>query len=920
MIGKTLGHYEIRAPLGTGGMGEVYRARDSKLDRDVAIKVLPGDLAADPDRLARFDREARLLASLNHANIGSIYGLERTGSVHFLVLELIEGESLERRLQRGAIPVPEALDIARQIAQALEAAHDAGIIHRDVKPANVLLTPEGGVKVLDFGIAKSTAPDGAANAAPTDHVTSLTIDGTLMGTPPYMAPEQIRGEEADKRADIWAFGCVVYEMLTGKPAFARETVADTLVAVLEQEPDWKALPSSAPAVSSLLSRCLRKAANRRLRDIGDARIEIEEAIAEPVDAVVSSGPSTRDAASRKISPVLLFGIGVALGLIVAIAGTFLLSPETPSDVSYLELPLESGTRLWGGHTDEARIGGDRPSRSAFVLTPDGRAVIYAATDGDTGRLYLRRLENPEATPISDTEGGSSPFLHPNGQEVGFVVGRDIRVAPISGGGSRTILQNAPFDVDGPYGLDWTEEGIVFAGTDGIYLLPNTGGDPRPLTRVRRDQGESFHIQPELVSGGMVLLYTVLRSRFIRGLDEASIVALPLAGDATVAEPVDLLQGAADTVYMPSGHLLFGRWGVLMVAGFDPERLELTHEAVPVFEDVMQAMNAANGTIGTGAAQFSVSESGALLYAPGGVYPEPDHQPVWVSRAGDVDERISLPAWNRSFMYPRISPDGGRVAYRGPTQSDRDIIVFDLESEGAHPLPLPGVQTTPAWSPDDTHLAFESDHETGDPQLYTVTSDLSGDPERLTDTPNFQGVVGWSDDEILFREGRDIWAVAADGSGDPAAIVEGPERKWWPALSPNGDWLAYASDRSGQFQIYVRPYPAGVPEYTVTVEGGTRPTWSLDNSELFYRTGTDDRSAMMAVEVSFEGGFEWEEPRKLFDRPMLGSSPLRSYDVAADGRFLMIEEWQPPPQPVTQLRLVLNWFEELNRLVPTDGSR
>jgi len=333
VVGKTLSHYEILEPLGAGGMGEVYRARDTKLDRDVAIKVLPDDLAADPDRMARFDREAKLLASLNHSNIGSIYGLDASDGVHFLVLELIEGETLEQRLRKGAIPVPEALDIARQIAEALEAAHDAGIIHRDVKPANVLLTPKGGVKVLDFGIAKSTLLDGATNAALTEQATSLTLDGTLMGTPPYMAPEQIRGEEADKRADIWAFGCVVYETLTGRGAFVRETVADTLVAVLETEPDWGALPSATPGeVRSLLGRCLRKDPNRRLHDVADARIEVEEA---PREASVQqlAHAEGHPAGTRRHSLTAIFAVAlIAAGLGAAVHALWTSEPQLADTV------------------------------------------------------------------------------------------------------------------------------------------------------------------------------------------------------------------------------------------------------------------------------------------------------------------------------------------------------------------------------------------------------------------------------------------------------------------------------------------------------------------------------------------------------------------------------------------------------------
>ena len=890
-------------------MGDVYRAHDSSLGRDVAIKVLPEDLADDPDRLARLKREAHLLAALNHPNVATIHGFEESEGTRFLVMELVKGESLEQRLAGGRLPVDEALDICRQIAEALEAAHEEGIIHRDLKPANVLITPEGRAKVLDFGLAKTV------ERAPADtdlsHSPTITIAGTetgvILGTAPYMSPEQVRGKPLDKRADIWAFGCVLYEMLAGSRAFNRETVADTLAAILEVDPPWDAVPGDTPApVRVLLHRCLQKDPKLRLRDIGDAWVEIETTLTGPVSAAPDIATATVQAPRwQGALPWTVAGVAV-VALVVALVTW----SRTPSQVRRLSVEVQDGTHLWGGASGEAVGGGDRPSRTAFALTPDGNAIVYAATDGTSSQLYLRRLDDFRAIPIAGTEGASSPFLSPDGQQVGFVSGGDIRVVPVRGGGGEafTVLSDAPFIGRLPFGISWTDDWIVFAGREGIFRVGARGGNAVQLTQSDPGQGEYRHLFPQLLPGGATLLYTAQRLPY--DFESADIVALPI-GD----EPIVLLSDGADARYSRTRHLVFARRGVLMAVGFDSDTLELTSDPVPVVDEVMQAVHSGYGNLGNGSAQFSFSPSGSLAYAAGGIHPELRWPPVWIDREGNK-EPFPDPGSNYTFNYAKISPDGRKVVCREIDKwgVDIDITVLDLETRATRSLNLEGRQQDMVWSPDGARIAFASNHEGPDLNLYWIDVDLSGVPQRITETDGSERLSDWSANNMLaFVQGFDIWVVDAEGKTEPEMFVGGPDAEMWPVFSPDGRWLAYASNKGERLEVYVQPYPAGAPEYRISRDGGARPVWSRDGMELFYRTS----AKMMAVRITDSSDvFRFEAPRELFERSMVAFTPIRGYEVAQDGRFLMQEHWEHPPQPVTQINIVLNWFEELERLVPT----
>jgi len=627
----------------------------------------------------------------------------------------------------------------------------------------------------------------------------------------------------------------------------------------------------------------------------------------PEDVPVRAGPM---AAQKPLwQRALPWGAGVAVGAIVAsLSAWSLLRPAAP-ELTHSVIPLERGLHLWGGHNGEANLGLDRPSRRSFALTPDGRAIVYAATDGSRSQLYLHRLDGRRAVPIAGTEGGSSPFLSPDGRQVGFIVGSDILVVPINGGKPRTVLADATFKEGKPFGVSWFDDTIVFAGEKEIFGVPAAGGSPEQLSTLSIEPVDAYHAHPQFLPGGATLLY---RARREGGPSE--IVALPPGG-----EPIVLVSDGVDPMYSPTGHLIFARRGVLMAVAFDPERLEVMSDPVPIIEDVMQAVRTSNSAIGTAAAQFSFSTSGSLVYATGGTHPEARTRPMWIGRDG-TPKPIPVPATTTLVWFPRISPEGRRVTYGGPSRFDLDVIVVDLATRATWRLDLPGSQVSPVWSPDGTRLAFSSNHDGGVDNLYWIADDLSGDPRRVTEGGGDQWLSDWSADDVLsFVENDDIWVVDVTGESKPKMFVGDPWREWWPTFSPDGDWLAYASDESGRWEVYVRPYPERDPVYQVTQEGGRSPAWSRDGSELFFRGvfDSDNRSKMMAVQVDRSAMFRSEPPRELFDRVMAGTTPARSYDVAADGRFFMIENWIYPPQPVTELNLVLNWFEELKRLVPVE---
>jgi Tol biopolymer transport system component len=878
--GTHLGSYEVLAPIGSGGMGEVYQAHDTKLGRDVAIKVLPETFAHDPERLSRFQREAKMLASLNHPNIATIHGLEQSNGASYLVMELVPGETLQERIRRdGPVPVEEALGICRQLAEALEAAHEKGIIHRDLKPANVNVTPEGKVKVLDFGLAKAFAGDTAdSNPSHSPTLSAVaTMQGVIIGTAAYMSPEQARGKAVDKRADIWAFGCVLYELLTGKQAFQGETVTEILAAVLKGEPDWQVLPGTTPSnIRALLRHCLQKDVNRRIRDAADVRIEIEDAIAAPSLGTTATAP-----ANLGWRQAVVLGLAVLVAAVVAGLAVWNLKPSPPPrPVTRTVITLPPGEQL---------AGLDQP---AVALSPDGSHLAYVAIRGGIQQLYLRAMDSLEARPIPGTEGVTNPFFSPDGQWLGFFASGKLKKVLVTGGAAITLV-----DAFLSRGASWGSQGMIaFAPTTNVALqqVSDAGGTPQPLTRL--EKGEVSDRWPEFLPGGKALLFAA----------NSSTNAQVAVQSVSTGQRRNLLQAGLNPRYAPSGHLVYAQAGTLMAVPFDPQRLTVTGAAVPVLEGVLQS--------NSGAAQYSLSATGSLVYVPGGVQPT-QRRLVWVDRKG-IEQ--PLPAPPHAYRFPRFSPDGQRVAVT-IEEPEENVWIYDLARDTLTRLTFQGsVNLMGAWTPDGKRIAFDSNKE-GPQNLFWQRADGSGGLERLTTSEYTQAPNSWSPDgqllafvEITPTTGYDIWVLRlSDRKAQPFLRTQFNESA--PRFSPDGRWLVYVSNESGRFEVYVQPYPGPGGKWQISTDGGTEPVWNRNGRELFYRNA----DKMMAVDIATQPGFTVGKPRMLFEGQHVPTpTTFPNYDVTADGqRFLMLKASEQAQAAPTQINVVLNWFEELKQKVP-----
>ncbi len=914
-VGSRLGHYSVTALIGEGGMGQVYQATDTKLNRQVALKILPEAFATDPDRLARFQREAHVLASLNHPNIAAIHGLEESDDTRALVLELVEGPTLEDRIKQGPIPVDEALPIAKQIAEALEAAHEAGVIHRDLKPANIKVRDDGTVKVLDFGLAKAldTAPEGDPSQSPT-LTAAATQMGVIMGTAAYMSPEQARGKPVDKRADIWSFGLVLFEMLTGQRVFEGNTVPETLAKVLETEPDWQALPKTIPAtVLDLLRRCLERESWQRLRDIGDARIETMRLLTG------SGGVTTAAAAAgtRPATPKLIPSVAGATILAAVVTGLAVWS------VTRVDGPTPVPIRRYA-----INIGPTAPLQpeglsAQPVLSPDGVYLAYVADHGDTSQLFVRPLDQLEALPIPGTEGAINPFFSPDGEWIGFFADDELKKVSIRGGAPQTLCA-APRHRGGTWVTDDT---IIFAAPnresvgEGLFRVAAAGGEPESLTMPDVTRGERIHRWPAILPGRAAILFTVFTTtRWNTDSNDAQIAVLSLE----TGEYHALAETGTSPRYVPTGHLVFGRHGALWAAPFDLDQLETTGPAVPIREQV--EMDAPRGTV-----PFTFSRDGLLIYASGGeVGAQETSQLVWVDRLGNEEP---LPLDPRpGYFEPRLSPDGGRLAVRffDETQGTFDLGVFDLERGTFTRLTTAGsYNENPIWTPDGERIIFGS-NRTGTFDVYWTPADGSGPAERLTTSdhdlsphglsPDGQTVAVWSSIGGL----SDIALLSMEGAQIEPLLEAQAVRGISPTFSPDGRWLAYASSESGRAEIYVQPFPDEDRRSLISNSGGQEPAWAADGRGIFYRV--EDR--MMAVQVEAEPVFTPGRPRELFrwsqeliENDLTMAVLPRAYDVAADGRFVMVkpvvEGLEDLNRRPTALIAVEGWFEELERLVPTN---
>jgi Protein kinase domain/WD40-like Beta Propeller Repeat len=883
-------------------MGEVYRALDKNLGRHVAIKVLPEAFAEDKEQMARFGREAKLLAVLNHPNIAAIHGLEESEGKRFLVLELAEGETLQARLDRGALSVEEALETCCQIAEGLEAAHERGIVHRDLKPGNIMITPEGKVKILDFGLAK--AHGGEATRVDIEKSPTITAQmtepGVILGTAAYMSPEQARGRAVDKRSDIWAFGSVLYECLTGKGAFQGETVTDMLAHILKAEPDWSALPASTPAnIRTLLRRCLEKDPRKRLHDIADARIEIAEALSQPL---VPEAVAARSPFRAWIIPTAIGGL--ILAVVAAALVTWHLKPAVPP-LGTVRSVLKIGP---GQELDGFRTNRSGPTRTAIALSSDGGFIVYSAINENPGpqtkpQIYLRKMDQIDAAPVAGTEGGIAPFLSPNDRWIGFWEGGKLKKVPVAGGVPVSLC-----DMNLPFGADWgSDNQIVFSSGwgSGLSRISSEGGKPEVLTVPDKTRGENGHRLPHYLPGRRVVLFTIMGF----GYDLQPRLALL---DLDTGKWREVMEDAAAGRYLRTGHIVFLRQGTLMAVRFDLSRLEVKGQPMPVLANVMQALNVISSPDNTGAGQYSISDSGWLAYVPGGIVPDAQNSLVHVDQKGNVQPVADFKA---AFAMCQFSPDGRRIAYATRGKEWR-VWIYDLERGTASPLTGDGWAQYPVWTPDGKRLVFSctTDFKSGYPNLYWQPADGTSPMERLTTSKDWQDPESFSPDgstlafmDFTLESGFKIFLLDMK-SHQVSPFLNSKANELGPEFSPDGRWLAYYSNESGQEEVWVRPYPGPGGRWQISKDGGRAPLWSKDGKQLFYRKADQ----VWVADVRTEGGFLPGKPRLLFEQ-----AGLEGWDLWPDGQgFLMVKTEEAEPLPVTEMILVQNWFEEVKRLVST----
>jgi serine/threonine-protein kinase len=891
--GARLGSYEILSALGAGGMGEVYRARDTRLDRLVAIKVLPQAFVADPERVARFRREAKVLASLNHPHIAAIYGLEEADGVKALVMELVEGEDLSQRLSRGPIPLDEALPVARQIAEALEAAHEQGIIHRDLKPANVRIRPDGTVKVLDFGLAKALLTDAdSPDILNSPTITAPTRDGIVLGTAPYMSPEQASGRPVDRRTDVWAFGAVLYELLSGMRAFPGASTAEALAHVLTLTPDWARLPVQTPAgIRILLRRCLEKSPAKRLDSAVALRLEIDEALASPASETTATGHGVNRRRLRRD----VIATAVAASLVAALGTWLVMRKASPGAVlpARFSIPLPP-TTLQGND---------------IALSPDGRYLVYQSR----GRLMLRPLDQLEAVPLSSVAAGRNPFFSPDSRWIAFFDGGDLKKVSITGEPVVTLAR----ELGGTEGGSWGDDGtIVVSSLDrniGLRRVPANGGEATVLTKPTANPQWA----PSMLPGGRGVLFTVWGST----PEDRQLIVLDLkSGQQKV-----LLRGGVEAEYLETGHLVYATVdqrtdspsGTLWAVGFDLDRLAVVGEPVRV-SDSLEFNVFVN---------FALSKTGALAYLPSRAA---SRSFVWVDRTGRETPVVGLPP--RPYSTVALSPDGKRAAFAIDDQ-EFDIWAWDFDRESMTRLTFePGYDALPRWTPDGRQIVFHSDRA-GALTLYRVAADGSGPVERLTTSKSdrYPNSITSDGTALLFCElrpktGFDILRLlltpqvaggatqSADRPSEATPLVSSPAAEYAANISPDGRYFAYQSAESaGRFAVYVRPYPeASSGRWQISTEGGTTPVWARTGRELFY---LDDSNTLMAVPVQTSGPqFTFGKPAKVLDTKYAGN--FYSYDVTPDGRFLMMKDslGDDGSRP-RSLVVVLNWFEEVRRRLP-----
>jgi serine/threonine-protein kinase len=903
VIGQRIAHYRVQEKIGAGGMGEVYRAQDTRLCRDVALKVLPEAFARDAERMARFEREAKVLASLNHPNIASIYGLEESNGTRALVMELVEGPTFAERISQGPLPLEEALALAKQIADGLEYAHERGVIHRDLKPSNVKLTRESQVKLLDFGLARAlegeTTEEELQNS-PT--LSAATPTGVLLGTAAYMSPEQARGKRVDRRADIWAFGCVVYEMLTGLGAFKGETTSDILASVIRAEPDWSSLPDSLPPrIGELLRRCLQKEAKQRLRDIGDARITIQEALSGSVAfETVPAGAPTRSFRHRGVVWASA-AAGLALGAVGAVVIVPYVHPnleERPVSRFAFEFPAPDGQPA-------ASEGFPLRDFPAVAISRDGTKIAYLGARGHTTQLFLRPVDRLAPQPLPDSADATSPFFSPDGQWIGFFADGRLKKVSVHGG-EPVVLCDAPINRSAAWRPDST---ITFAPTlfGGLMRVSAAGGSPEILTAPDVSKGELTYRWPEILPDGKAVLFVIGSAQDIGSFSESKIAAMRL--DTHEKKILPIL--GTYPRYSSSGHLLFERDGRVFAVPFDPHRLEVTGQQVPVLDGVKTSPN-------SGAADFTVSDTGSLVYLPENAYTH-DGLMVWVDRKKQVKE-LAAPA--RHYGSPHISPDGQRIAVAIPSgSSGSDVWVYEIPRGTLTRLTFDEHSSAPIWSPDGKRIAFATTRPTG-PAILVKPADGSGAEETLVAGESLILVpTSWSSDgkflaywAVGSATGRDIWIVPLTGERKPQPFLQTKFNEMQARFSPDSRWIAYQSEESGRYEVYVQPFPGPGGKWQISTNGGTTPVWAENGRELFYMSSGNFMSASVTAQPTFSAS----TPRIVADYPpfLMGRLSNGVYDVSADGQQILFVRANVENGPPDEVRVVLNWTEELKQLAPT----
>jgi Tol biopolymer transport system component len=907
--GTRLGPYVIEEMLGAGGMGEVYRATDTRLKRAIAIKVLPASWAGDPERLARLQREAEVLAALNHANIAQIYGLEQSDGITALVLELVEGPTLAELVSRGPLAIDEARRIGAQVASGLEAAHDRGIIHRDLKPANIKLTGLGEAKVLDFGLAKvADARRAIPETGPT--VTGpplLTRVGVIAGTCAYMSPEQATGLPLDRRSDIWAFGCVLYELLAGRRAFSGESFAQVTSAILQGAVDWSLISSTTPpTILALLRRCLERDPRQRLRDIGEARVVLEQP-----DAAwrIDAGLSTP-------SPHRGWPWAVALGLVLALGIAVTIFSRRASLVG--QAPSQRAMQFTMAVTPAERLPETaafrRPSERAVAVSRDGQVVVFAGERG-TGKdsrrmLYRRPIGDPVASPIAGTDGAAAGFLSPDGSWVAFISPEGtIRKVQLAGGTPDDVCAlNLDAFGGGTVGASWGDDGTIVLGSQAgpLRQVSAMGGTPSDITSFAADTNDYSHRLPHHLPEGRGVIYTSVADPVG---DPGRVYVLPRGGGS----PKLLLENAADARYLRSGHLAFMRSGVVMYVPFDLQRLAISGTAQPILHDVMQSIGSDNPYWNSRTGQFDLSDTGTLVYAGGGVFPPIINRLLWLYGDGRTEP---IGETGRSLLGPRISPDANRIVVGQMRDPKQPLRLYDLRRQlWTSWADVSGQVAFPVWTPDGQQVVFNW-YSQGRGGIHIARLDgtsarhlTSGPRPRVPSDVSRDGVLAFVEDFTPTR--MDIWVMPLDGSTPPRPVIRNPGDDLQPVFAPDGRWLAYSSDVSGTLEVYVQAFPDAERRIQVSSGGGVGAVWSRDGSTLYYIRLTGADGTLMEVPIRTHPPLSAGTPRAITKFPYLVSGPARSHDIGPDGRRFIVTTYEyPGGAPVKELHVIVNWPERL----------